>query len=130
MGYTAIVLDEASRERLLDSSCVTTVGRSDGSLFDYVGHHMTVNMGRHSIGPMADVPLGTVVDLTVTRIGGIPNRVLAVTVKGNFKSKNETPHITCGVNRAIGARPVESNDITNWLKVPEIELQGRLEEVG
>jgi len=123
MGYTAIVLAKESRDLLIKNTPL-----DDG--WTYIAHHMTVNMGGHSSGPMADVPLGTVLDLTVTRCGGIPDRVVAVSVNGNFKSKNETPHITCGVNRSVGAKPVESNSIEKWHDgIPALKLQGTLEEV-
>ncbi len=59
--------------------------------------------------------VGTLTNLTVTHIGK-SDRAIAVRVTG-FPSNNKNPHITIAV--APGARPVESNEITNWFSVDD-----------
>ena len=53
-----------------------------------------------------------------------------VAVKVDGISDNKTPHITIGVNRSAGAKPVQSNNITKWdiLRTP-IALLGQVEEL-
>lgn len=55
--------------------------------------------------------LGTVVSLMVTHIG-ISDRAIALEV--DYQTSNKHSHITVAV--APGAKPVESNNITNWIK--------------
>ena len=59
--------------------------------------------------------IGSVAHLIVTHIGN-SDRCIAVKVSG-FSSNNANPHITVAV--APGAKPVESNDITNWYAVSD-----------
>ena len=59
--------------------------------------------------------VGTLTNLIVTHIGA-SDRAIAVRVTG-FPTNNKIPHITVAV--APGARPVESNEITNWFSVDD-----------
>lgn len=64
--------------------------------------------------------------LKVTHIG-VSDRAIAVKVSG-FASNNANPHITVAV--APGAKPVESNQITNWYPVEDdIEVSATINAV-
>ena len=119
--YTCCVLLTRSQEQLIDA--VPTPGG-----WRVIAHHATVNMGPLEKGPMADVLPGTEVRLQITHVGKSA-RALAVRVEGDlFRSANQIPHITVGV--APGAKPVESNDIVDWIPVKPFHVVGVLQEVS
>lgn len=120
--YTAIVISPADREALLDH-----IDQRFGG-WETLVHHVTVNMGSHAKGPMADVALGTEIEINVTHIGSLPGQVCAVKCEGLFSSKNSTPHITVAVNRDAGAKPMMSNNIEHWHKMESIAVVGTLQE--
>lgn len=77
--------------------------------------HMTViyNDGSENAmewGETCEKQLGTKTVLTATELG-VSDRAIAVKVTG-YPTNNALPHITVAV--APGAKPVESNQITNW----------------
>ena len=123
--YTAVVLDRDSACRLLER--VKDVVPAGWSLYC---HHVTVNLGTKDRGPMKDIELGSVFEMTVVSLGSSP-KAIAVAVDG-VPSLNENPHITCGI--APGAKPKDSNEITDWVCAsspgrPWLMLKGTLQEV-
>jgi hypothetical protein len=119
--YTALVLDDASRTLLLQHVAVP-----DG--WQKVAHHMTVNMGEATQGP-ANHLVGKVFTLRADYIAS-DDRVIAVAVETKVPSKNEKKHITVAVNRDGGGKPVHSNQLTEWKKLPQtIELKGTVKVV-
>lgn len=122
VAYSAVVLDEKSREKLL--SRFKDLIPED---WEIIAHHMTINLGE--IDPEFQKFLGYKnVGLWVNEIG-IDDKVIAVGVSG-FSSKNQKPHITLAVNRKDGGKPMMSNNIKNWkgLKRPFI-VSGDVKEV-
>lgn len=90
-------------------------------------HHATVNMGPKDKGLMADVEIGTPIPLNAIELG-LSDRVMAVRVEGaNFHTKNAIPHITVAV--APGAKPYESNKISEWTPMTPLPLDATLQEV-
>lgn len=68
--------------------------------------------------------LGQSVSLMITHIG-YSDRAIALQV--DYKTANKISHIT--VATAPGAKPVESNDITYWIKVPVFYVTGKVNRV-
>ena len=122
-SYTAVVLNEASRAKLLSSLPVPTG-------WEQFAHHMTINMGAANKGPAASL-LGSDVQLVANTLGQDETiGIIAVGVETNIPSTNKTKHITVAVNRAAGAKPFFSNKIENWVPMTPIPLSGVVAEVA
>lgn len=121
--YTALVLDDASKNRLKAALPIP-------SGWDVICHHMTINMGPHTSGPAADL-IGKTFNAKA-RYFSSDGRVMAVAVVTDCPSKNRIKHITVAVNRAAGGKPVMSNNLTEWDDMPngELDLTGVVEECG
>jgi hypothetical protein len=121
ISYSAVVLDEQSRERLINRfKSIIPEG------FEIIAHHMRINMGE--IDPDYEKYLGLPVRLTVEDIA-MDDKVIAVGVSG-FKTHNPKAHITLAVNRANGGKPVMSNNLRNWEKIRRpLSLTGKVTEV-
>jgi hypothetical protein len=118
--YTAVVLDETSKSKLL-----TALKHKIPKDWDIIAHHMTITFGK-GLPKEIKEDKGKVVHLTATDIG-ISDMAVAVKVSG-YQSKNEIPHITLGVN-PDGGKPVMSNDIDKWEKLDShINLSGIVTE--
>ena len=105
VAYSAVVLDDKSRERLIE--------RFKSAIpddWEIIAHHMTINLGE--IDPNFEKYLEMPVRLNVEEFA-MDDKVAAVGVSG-FESKNAKPHITLAVNRKAGGKPVMSNNLTNW----------------
>lgn len=121
ISYSALVLDEASRTKLLQYSEIPNG-------WENVAHHMTINMGE--IKPEFEKYLGMKTSLRVIKIG-MSDLVMAAMVETTIPTTNTIPHITIAVNREEGGKPFMSNKITNWKPIQfAIELSGTVEEVG
>jgi len=121
VSYSAVVLDDRSRQRLLER-----FGDSIPKGWEVFAHHMTINMGE--INPEYVKYLGMPVRLSVNDIA-IDDKVMAVGVSGFF-SQNAKPHITIAVNRSIGGKPMMSNNLTNWEKLKRpLLVSGKVTEV-
>ena len=89
VSYSAVVLDERSRERL-----IKRFASEIPDDWEIVAHHMTINLGE--LDPEYEKYIGMTVRLTVNDFG-MDDKVAAVGVSG-FDSKNAKPHITLAVN--------------------------------
>ena len=110
VAYSGVVLDNDSRQRLLNS-----VDIPKG--WEPIAHHMTITLGpllhpkgKHDFsknyGP------GDEVALKVTHVG-LDDRAMAVKVEAphEISKKIAFPHITIAVNREGGGKPFHSNKI-------------------
>ncbi len=121
VSYTALVLDDKSRSKLLQYSEIPEGWKS-------VAHHMTLNMGE--IKTEYEKYLGMTAQLRVVKIG-MSDLVMAAMVETIVPTDNTIPHITIAVNRQEGGKPFMSNKITNWKPIQfAIELTGTVKEVG
>jgi len=121
VSYSAVVLDERSRKRLLEKFKSEI---PEG--WEVIADHMTINLGE--IDTKYAKYLGLVVNLTVNDIA-INDKVMAVGVSG-FYSNNVKPHITLAVNRANGGKPMMSNTLTNWKSIGRpLKISGSVTEV-
>lgn len=120
IAYSGVILTEKSRELLK-----TYI--SYPKEWEFIGHHMTINMGplKEEYRPL----LGQSVDLLVTHIGQT-DKVIAVKVESEIQTKNKDPHITVAVNRVEGGKPVMSSDITEWTPIYPFEVEGKIEEIS
>lgn len=128
VSYSAVVLDNASRLRLL-KRFIDSIPND----YEVIAHHMTINMG--VIKSEYEKYLGLNVNLYINEIG-IGDLVIAVGVEsamiGNveIKSNNDKQHITLAVNRSDGGKPYMSNKIVDWNSLGVgMKLVGKLTEV-
>lgn len=117
MSYTAIVLDADSR--VLAAEVAGRYGIAPIQ-WDLKLHHVTLAMGAPS-----GFKIGEERVLTVTHAGRVEGRVTAFKVEGAGDSANKTPHLTIAV--AKGAKPVESNQITDWREIQPFTIRGKVE---
>ena len=101
--YTALVLTEESRKIVVDSIDIHHEG------WEILFHHMTINMGKCKYPDL----LGKEFDIKIVAYAS-DKRVAAYGVETECPSKNELKHITLAVNRSVGAKPRESNELTDW----------------
>jgi hypothetical protein len=116
--YSAVVLDKASKTKLLDM-----LGDRIPKGWVIHAHHMTI-----TLGPLKDkTDVGKEVTLIVTSIG-LSDKAMAVQVTG-YPSKNAIPHITLAVN-PDGGTPKMSNEITKWQDVKHFVVKGVVTEIS
>ena len=108
IAYSAIVLDQKSRSRLLER--FKSMIPED---WEVLADHMTINLGE--INPEYQKYLGLPIQLSVKDIA-MDDIVMAVGVTG-FGSTNAKPHITIAVNRREGGKPSMSNKLTDWKSI-------------
>ena len=126
--YSAVVLDEKSRSKLLAIFGSFTNREANPDGWVKVAHHMTIGYGKslQELGLGEDE--GKTIPLKVIEYG-MSDMAIAVKVEG-YKTLNKLPHITVAVNKAEGDKPVMSNDITNWKPVQSpLTLQGTVTNV-
>ena len=122
IAYSAVVLDEKSRSKLL-AQLANNIPKD----WEIIAHHMTINLGE--IKPEYEKYLGMTVPLYVKTVG-YSDMAMAVGVESTVPTVNKIPHITIAVNRKEGGKPFMSNKITNWKKIGfGLELEGKVEEV-
>jgi hypothetical protein len=121
ISYSAVVLDEKSRTRLIERfKSIIPEG------WDVIADHMTINLGE--IDPEYQKYLGLPVRLSVDEIA-MDDKVIAVGVSG-FESKRDKPHITLAINKQEGGKPMMSNVLDNWRKLKRpLLVTGKVTEV-
>lgn len=120
IGWSAVELDEQSKNKLL-----TEFGSKIPEGWEKIAHHMTITMG--GLPPEKKSDVGKTVTLMATHLG-VSEKAIAVKVSGYFTT-NQNPHITLAIDRKGGAKPVDSNKITNWETLPQqISLSGKVTE--
>lgn len=119
-SYTAVVLDDSDRFRLLQ-----TFPPPYG--WKRFGHHMTINLGGAATGPAANF-VGQETTMKVVAIGQ-NDKAMAVAVETDIPSQNAQKHITLGVS-PDGGKPADSKEITDWTPVQPIIIKGRVAEVA
>lgn len=107
--YTAVVLDENSRQKLIKYFKAIIPEN-----WNIICDHMTINLG--DIDPelknIFDRNYGINIPLNVIDYA-IDDKIIAVGVTG-FPSKNNKPHITIAYDKNSGAKPKMSNDLIEW----------------
>jgi len=130
IAYSGVVLDEESRNKLLELDI------PEG--WEPVVHHMTIApfaslvhpKGKHDFSK--DYPLGSEITLSVIAVGR-DERAMAVKVQapGEISKKISFPHVTVAVNREGGGKPFHSNKIPeeSFEPLSGINIKGIVEEV-
>jgi hypothetical protein len=123
MAYTAVVLDEISRNRVLERV------RSDVEIAaDWLlkAHHMTIELKDIAKTAVADRD-GELLEMVVTHIGrGIGIVAVRVTCD-HVPSKNAVKHVTVAHKPEVKAK--ESNNISDWQEIDVFTISGRIAEV-
>lgn len=111
MSYTACVLTEESQNKLKEVfEELVPLGWS------WAAHHMTCYMGP----PRTAEKLGKKIQLVIHEFA-INERVCAVKVsQGKELTVNALAHITLAVNRKVGAKPKESNNLKDFTPLNQI----------
>jgi len=125
MPYTAVLLNEESRNRLLESA---TVIAKEG--MEIKCHHMTVDLKPISKS-MAAHMAGRQVELKVVRFGMLTidgKAIMAAEVECEVPSKNTRKHVTIAHHPEI--KPKMSNEIQEWVEVTPFTLYGTVQEVA
>lgn len=124
ISYSGIVLDEESKQKLLDLSI------PEG--WEPIAHHMTITMGPLKDSLAEVYKVGDMMNLSVVALGQ-DERAMAVKVKPPAPISNRIsfPHVTVAVNRAAGGKPFHSNRIPeeNFKPQEAIILSGVVTEV-
>lgn len=124
--YSGVVLDSESRKRLLSSPEIKKYLNSNHEI---IAHHMTIKLGGLS-GTSHEKRIGSVEDILATSVG-VSDDGLVLAVGVNGVSDNKIPHVTIGVDRQNGGKPVMSNYIKNWIPLENpIPLKGIVEEIS
>jgi hypothetical protein len=131
--YSAIVLSEKSHEKLVKwaNENVRVNNIRLPVLVERVGwkmhcHHMTIQFP--GTPDFIQQYVGSEQKLEAIALG-ISDMAVAVRVVG-FHSDNKIAHVTVAVNAKAGGKPVMSNQITNWTKIPvPLKLSGTVEEL-
>ena len=126
-SYSAIVLDEASHNKLIEIFSPAWENNEDPDEWEILAHHYTIKMG--SLPVSMDDMLGQQFTMKVLAFAG-NDKVKAVQVERVIETQNKVAHITLAVNRKRGGKPVQSNNLTEWVKVEHnIYITGTLQEV-
>ena len=121
ISYSAVVLDKASRKKLLGIGTMP-----EG--WEPVAHHMTIDMG-----PLSDPSLkGRKIKLEVIEAAENDFVVAAkvAILDPTLQVRNRTPHITIAVNKKEGGKPAMSKSLEGWVKVRSIILSGVVKEIS
>lgn len=108
--YSAIVLPDSEHTKLL-----AAFGSRIPKGYEVIAHHVTIKMGE--LPPELKDNIGLPVQFQVMGFH-LNDKVCAVQaiVPNDLRPfmKNEYPHVTLGVNKAAGGKPVMSNDLIKF----------------
>tara|TARA_R110002020_G_C16197741_1_gene766019 strand:+ start:768 stop:1154 length:387 start_codon:yes stop_codon:yes gene_type:complete len=116
ISYSAIVLDEESRKKLLD------LDMPEG--WKPYAHHMTIRLG--PLKEDSQYKVGDKVSMNMTAIG-MDDRTMAVKVDAKREDTKGFPHVTIAVN-PDGGKPFHSNQIKDFEKYSG-KLSGVVKEI-
>lgn len=111
--FTAIVLTPESAQKL-KNYCQIPCG------WVVYCHHMTINMGDITLGPLTVDYLDKIVKIKVVSVAK-NDKIMAVGVETDIASNNKIKHITVAANNV---KPKESNNLEDWLEIEAFELEG------
>jgi len=120
--YSAIVLDDSSRSKILSAVAIP-----DG--WKFIGHHFTIKLGELNDEEKKSYRIGESVTLICTKAGRT-NKALALKVDNQTRFMDGTPHITVAVNVTAGGKPKDSNNIALFYEpVDKLILTGTIQEI-
>ncbi len=123
--YYGVFLNESSKKIILEKAKKLATIPDDWKIF---ADHMTIiyNDGKNNnidVETLED-HLGEEVNLEVTSIG---KSAEAIAFEVNYTTNNKRSHIT--VACAPGIKPVRSNFITLWKKIPKFSVKGKIDVI-
>ena len=122
MSYTALVLDNQSRQKMIDFFQPIVI---DWKVYC---HHMTINMGK----PKKDFSENLIGQFYTVKIISFADDdlVSAAGVLTDLPSKNPIKHITIAVNEIDGGKPMLSKKLLHWIALKNpIEVSGSVQYV-
>lgn len=124
-NYYGVFFNENVKRFLLNEANKYVIIPED---WKYYCHHMTIvyNNGTKEAQAMAEKYEPIVFSPAKLRVEaiGISDRAIAFRVSTDLDIVNKLPHITIAV--APGAKPVESNYITNWKDITPFYVEGAI----
>jgi hypothetical protein len=121
--YYGVFLDEDSRKEILEKA--KELASIPDNWKEYADHMTIVfNDGKNYDTESLEKHLGEEVELKITSIGKSSE---AIAFGVDYKTNNKRSHIT--VACAPGIKPVRSNFITLWKKIPEFVVKGKINVV-
>lgn len=147
--YTAVVLDEPSRAKLLEVFVEPlSILEAKGFQFQTASgspliHHVTLNMGAFDKRANPEREIGEEIAFALS-FWGENERVVALGVTACMYSpvtgttfgwpavcsKNKQPHITVAINIAKGGKPVHSNELVQWTPIDSVQVHGVIAEIN
>lgn len=123
--YFGIFFDDAEKKTLIERAKEMGIIPQGWTIYC---DHMTIvfndRSGKQNVSHLEE-SLGKREILTISKIG-ISNRAIAFGVE--FLTSNRQAHITISI--IPGGKPVESNNIQNWIKLnTQFSIEGRLDVV-
>ncbi len=118
VSYSGIILDKNTQQEVLNQ-----VDIPNG--WKVYAHHMTICLGE--LPENLKHLKGKKQNLKITKLGK-SDKAIAFGVETDL-SKNKIPHITIAINTSIGAKPKDSNDITEWENIEPFTVIGYVDEV-
>lgn len=128
-SYSALVLDNHSHSAVLNLPEIKNLLTPE---MEKIAHHMTIKMGGLK-GTRHEERIGKIETIVALEYGFLGERgnPAVVALRVNGISDNKTPHVTVAVNRHMGAKPVMSNEITDWFPLSQpLELVGKTKELA
>jgi hypothetical protein len=123
IAYSAIVLDEKSRTKLINTF-KSVIPNNDQWIPKAT--HMTIS--NSEIPKHLEKYLSFPVKLKIISLG-ISDKVVAVGVQG-FESEKDIPHVTIFINSSKGGVSNDSNKIINWKSIStNFFLIGKVQEL-
>lgn len=120
VSYTGVVLDDNDQHGLIIRS-----GVHENELmadWEVKAHHLTICMGKSKNAAVLE-QIGQAIDLKIVAFGSLffegTKGIAAVKVQvpDTLPVDNKVPHITLA--HAPGVKPKQSNDIVEWIELPE-----------
>ncbi len=118
VSYSGVILDKNSQQEVLSRVEIPQNWKT-------YAHHMTI-----CLGPLPENLQhlkGKKQQLRITKLGK-SDKAIAFGMDSDL-SLNKIPHITIAINSSIGAKPKDSNSITEWEDIEPFVVYGRVEEV-
>lgn len=117
--YCAIVLDEKSHKRLVNSAefAATEMWKNDD--YKILSHHSTLVFkpsDNDEVLQWCKEHEGETYAMYQTAIG-FSDQAIAIKIKCSAPCANKIMHITLAVNESNGGKPVDSNNIKSWLSI-------------
>lgn len=118
VSYSGVILDKPSKQMLLSKVDIPKGWK-------IYAHHMTISLGE--LSENLKHLKGKKQILKITKLGK-SDKAMAFGVETDL-SLNKIPHITIAINTSLGAKPKDSNDITEWEDIEPFTVIGYVDEV-